>query len=91
MNERLLPGTRDDDDPHGRVRAERLDAEGRRDEAEHRLDPNIGARTQIGPAVQIYAADPPRDAATRRGVSCHEIGVVEPGPAGRIVVDGRFA
>ena len=26
----------------------------------------IGARTQIGPAVQIYAADHPRDAATRR-------------------------
>jgi maltose O-acetyltransferase len=27
----------------------------------------IGDRTQIGPAVQIYAADHPRDAATRRG------------------------
>jgi maltose O-acetyltransferase len=27
---------------------------------------SIGARTQIGPAVQIYAADHPRDAATRR-------------------------
>ena len=27
---------------------------------------NIGERTQIGPAVQIYAADHPRDAATRR-------------------------
>lgn len=26
----------------------------------------IGDRTQIGPAVQIYAADHPRDAATRR-------------------------
>jgi len=26
----------------------------------------IGARTQIGPAVQIYAADHPRDVATRR-------------------------
>lgn len=26
----------------------------------------IGARTQIGPAVQIYAADHPRDAKTRR-------------------------
>jgi maltose O-acetyltransferase len=26
----------------------------------------IGAGTQIGPAVQIYAADHPRDAATRR-------------------------
>jgi maltose O-acetyltransferase len=26
----------------------------------------IGARTQIGPAVQIYAADHPRDAATRQ-------------------------
>jgi maltose O-acetyltransferase len=26
----------------------------------------IGARTQIGPAVQIYAADHPREAATRR-------------------------
>ena len=26
----------------------------------------IGERTQIGPAVQIYAADHPRDAATRR-------------------------
>jgi len=26
----------------------------------------IGARTQIGPAVQIYAADHPRDAGTRR-------------------------
>jgi len=27
---------------------------------------SIGARTQIGPAVQIYAADHPRDAETRR-------------------------
>ncbi|WP_322514253.1 sugar O-acetyltransferase [Rhodopseudomonas palustris] len=27
---------------------------------------SIGDRTQIGPAVQIYAADHPRDAATRR-------------------------
>ena len=30
------------------------------------VDVTIGDRTQIGPAVQIYAADHPRDAATRR-------------------------
>ena len=31
----------------------------------------IGDRTQIGPGVQIYAADHPRDAATRRrGLEC---------------------
>jgi maltose O-acetyltransferase len=30
------------------------------------VEVSIGARTQIGPAVQIYAADHPRDAATRR-------------------------
>lgn len=30
------------------------------------MEVSIGARTQIGPAVQIYAADHPRDAATRR-------------------------
>jgi maltose O-acetyltransferase len=29
------------------------------------VEVTIGARTQIGPAVQIYAADHPRDAATR--------------------------
>ncbi len=30
------------------------------------VEVTIGERTQIGPAVQIYAADHPRDAATRR-------------------------
>jgi maltose O-acetyltransferase len=30
------------------------------------VDVTIGDRTQIGPAVQIYAADHPRDAQTRR-------------------------
>jgi maltose O-acetyltransferase len=30
------------------------------------VEVTIGDRTQIGPAVQIYAADHPRDAATRR-------------------------
>ena len=30
------------------------------------VEVSIGDRTQIGPAVQIYAADHPRDAATRR-------------------------
>ncbi|MBR1126265.1 sugar O-acetyltransferase [Bradyrhizobium lablabi] len=30
------------------------------------VEVSIGARTQIGPAVQIYAADHPRDAASRR-------------------------
>jgi len=30
------------------------------------VEVSIGERTQIGPAVQIYAADHPRDAATRR-------------------------
>ena len=30
------------------------------------VDVTIGDRTQIGPAVQIYAADHPRDAETRR-------------------------
>src|SRR5438874_2930819 len=30
------------------------------------VEVNIGDRTQIGPAVQIYAADHPRDADTRR-------------------------
>ena len=30
------------------------------------VDVTIGDRTQIGPAVQIYAADHPRDATTRR-------------------------
>jgi maltose O-acetyltransferase len=30
------------------------------------VDVSIGDRTQIGPAVQIYAADHPRDAETRR-------------------------
>jgi maltose O-acetyltransferase len=30
------------------------------------IDVTIGDRTQIGPAVQIYAADHPRDAETRR-------------------------
>lgn len=30
------------------------------------VDVDIGDRTQIGPAVQIYAADHPRDAETRR-------------------------
>jgi maltose O-acetyltransferase len=33
---------------------------------------HIGDLTQIGPAVQIYAADHPRDAATRR--ACLELG-----------------
>jgi maltose O-acetyltransferase len=33
---------------------------------------HIGDFTQIGPAVQIYAADHPRDAATRR--ACLELG-----------------
>jgi maltose O-acetyltransferase len=33
---------------------------------------HIGDHTQIGPAVQIYAADHPRDAATRR--ACLELG-----------------
>lgn len=33
---------------------------------------HIGDYTQIGPAVQIYAADHPRDAATRR--ACLELG-----------------
>jgi maltose O-acetyltransferase len=33
---------------------------------------HIGDHTQIGPAVQIYAADHPRDAATRR--ACLEFG-----------------
>ena len=32
------------------------------------VDVSIGDRTQIGPAVQIYAADHPRDTATRRAV-----------------------
>lgn len=31
------------------------------------VEVTIGDRTQIGPAVQIYAADHPRDAQTRRG------------------------
>jgi maltose O-acetyltransferase len=31
------------------------------------VEVTIGDRTQIGPAVQIYAADHPRDVATRRG------------------------
>jgi maltose O-acetyltransferase len=30
------------------------------------VEVSIGERTQIGPAVQIYAADHPRDPATRR-------------------------
>jgi maltose O-acetyltransferase len=30
------------------------------------VEVSIGDRTQIGPAVQIYAADHPRDAGTRR-------------------------
>ena len=30
------------------------------------VEVTIGDRTQIGPAVQIYAADHPRDAETRR-------------------------
>jgi maltose O-acetyltransferase len=30
------------------------------------VEVSIGDRTQIGPAVQIYAADHPRDAVTRR-------------------------
>jgi len=30
------------------------------------VEVSIGERTQVGPAVQIYAADHPRDAATRR-------------------------
>jgi maltose O-acetyltransferase len=32
------------------------------------VEVTIGDRTQIGPAVQIYAADHPRDAETRRAV-----------------------
>ena len=51
------------------------------------------ADPQTSGGLLVAAADAARfrDAATRRGVPCHEIGVVEPGPAGRIVVDGRFA
>src|ERR1700742_3727176 len=30
------------------------------------VEVSVGDRTQVGPAVQIYAADHPRDAATRR-------------------------
>ena len=51
------------------------------------------ADPQTSGGLLVAAADAARfrDAAVRRGVACHEIGVVEPGPAGRIVVDGGFA
>ncbi|MFM8944994.1 MAG: selenide, water dikinase SelD, partial [Actinomycetota bacterium] len=48
------------------------------------------ADPQTSGGLLVAAADAARfrAAAVRRGVPAHEIGVVEPGPAGRIVVDG---